>query len=325
MKNCTECNAEMDATEVVCPQCGHGLKEQSQRKAAAPPPTIDMSDLKDAWPTMTPAARRQAIRTRILGPDRGLLARFKKALGIGAPPAPPAARRVAARAMALAAVVWRAHFEINLPDEPAVSLKEQCHYVLNWLRGLGIGSELEPPEYKFLQAPPGGIDHRLVLEAAWRCEGLAVLAWALGRFELPSYDEVVWPEPAQASVGFGRVEVAREILDTASLRPVAEIDRYATCATVVTWRIRTFRLAPLAWDLATQLRGQASFTDSWLDGLRLVDGDLAIGDQAIAEAPPDKVESCERSAVQRHIAAYWLQGDNHVYSKVDPSTLLSAC
>ena len=325
MKRCVQCDAEMDATEVVCPQCGHGLKEQSQRRAAAPPPTIDMSDLTEAWPTMTPVARRQAIRARVLGSDRGLLARFKKALGIGGPPAPPSARRVAARAMALAAVVWRAHFEVDLPDQPAASLKGQCDYVSNWLRGLGIASELEPTEYKFLQAPPGAIDHRLVLEAAWRCEGLAVLAWALGRFELPSYDEVVGPEPAQASVGFGHVEVAREILDAASLRPRAEIDRYATWATLVSWRIRTYRLAPLAWDLAAQLRGQASFNDSWLDGLRLKGSDLAIGDQAIAEAPLDRVESCERSAVQRQIAAYWLQGDDRVYSKVDPSTLLSAC
>ena len=159
----------------------------------------------------------------------------------------------------------------------------------------------------------------------WRPQGLAVLAWDLGRFELPGYDEVVLPGPAQESVGFGRAEIAREILDAASMRPLSEIDSYATQATLVAWRIKTFRLAPLPWDMAGYLRSQASFNDSWLDGLRMVKGDLAIGGQAIADASLENVERCERSAVQRHIAAYWLQGDHHVYSQVDPSTLLSAC
>jgi hypothetical protein len=316
----------MDDTEVVCPQCGHGLKEQAERKrqTAQQPPTIDMSDLAGAWPTMTPAARRRAIRGRTLGTDKSFGARFKKFFGIGQP-APPSSKRVAARAMALAALVWRAHFEINLPDQPSAELNAPREHVFRWLRGLGIASELEPQELSFFHAPFGNVDHRLVLETAWRCEGLGVLAWALGRFELPAYDQVVLPEPAQESVGFAHLDVAGEILNSATLRDLAEIDRYATHATLVTWRLRTFRLSPLAWDLPGYLRGHASFKDGWLDGLRMVNGDLAIGDQALADAPAERVESCDRSALQRHIAAYWLQGDSQTYSKVDPSTLLSAC
>jgi hypothetical protein len=327
MKRCSQCDAEMDDTETVCPQCGHGLKEQAERKrrAATQPPTIDMSDLAQGWPTMSPAARRQAIRARTMGTDKSLGARFKRLLGLGQP-APPSPKRVAARAMALAALVWRAHFEINLPDEPAAALDAARDHVFRWLKGLGIVSELEPQERDFFDAPFGAVDHALVLQTAWRCEGLAVLAWALGRFfEIPPYDEVVLPEPAQESVGFAHLDVAREILAGASLRPTPEIDRYATHATLVTWRLRTYRLSPLSWDLTAYLRGHASFQGWWFDGLRMLDGDLAIGDRSITSAPAERVDTCERSALQRHIAAYWLQGDSAVYSKVDPSTLLSAC
>jgi hypothetical protein len=56
-----------------------------------------------------------------------------------------------------------------------------------------------------------------------------------------------------------------------------------------------------------------------------VDGDLAIGDQSIKNAPPEKVAFCERIALERQIAAYWIQGDARIYSKVEPTTLLAAC
>jgi hypothetical protein len=82
---------------------------------------------------------------------------------------------------------------------------------------------------------------------------------------------------------------------------------------------------PGPWDLVGYLRRQASFREGWLEGLRIVDGDLAIGDQAIANAPAEKVQTCERVAEERQIAAYWLEGDDPVYSRVDPTTLLSAC
>jgi len=329
-KRCTQCAAEMDVGETVCPQCGFGIKEQSERQAKAKaesrPPTIEMSDLSAAWPTMRPAQRRRAMRARVRGTDRTLVARVKKLFGIGTRPTPPPPRRVAARALALAHLVWRARIEMNLQDHPPDSWEPQREHLSARLKSLGIAGELEPPERDFFRAAFGRVDPMAVTSAAWRGEGLAVLAWALGRLGLPAYDEEAFPpDHAQESVGFDNLEVARELLDSGSLRHAEEIERYAVHATIVTWRLRTFRMYPGPWDFVGHLRRQPAFRETWMDGLRIVDADLAIGEQAIANAPTERVQTCERIAVERQIAAYWLEGDDAVYSKVDPTTLLSTC
>jgi hypothetical protein len=320
----------MDADETVCPQCGHGAKEQTERqaqlKADTKPPGIDMSDLTRQWAGMRPAARRQAMQARIRRTDRTLFARIAKMLGIAPRHPRPAVRRVAARALVLSAVVCRAYLEMNHKDMPRESWNPQRDHVIDWLKGLGLAAELEPQERDFLHAPCGIVDPQLVTNAAWRGEGLAVLAWALNRFGLPAYDEEAFPpDLAQESVGFLNPEAARQLLDTAVLRPAAEIERFATYATMVTWRLRTFRMYSGRWDFVEYLRRHTAFREAWLEGLRFVDGDLAIGEQAVANVPPEKVHTWERVAEERQRAAYWLEGDNTVYSQVNPTTLLSAC
>jgi Domain of unknown function (DUF4272) len=328
LKRCSQCNAEMDADESVCPQCGHGLQEYAKRRRQAlpAPPQIDLADLTEEWKVMTPAERRQVLRARIHGTDRTIFARIAKTLGMVRRPLPPPPRRVAARALVLAAVFARASMEMNLRDTHPESSGPMRDQDLDRLKRLGVASELEPEERAFLHAPPGRVDPVLVTNAAWRGEGLAVLVWGLNRLALPAYDEPASPpDRTTKSVGFEDLDVARELLNSATLRPPAEIERFATHTTVVTWRFRTFRMYPGPWDLIGYLRSQPSFKETWLEGLRVVDGDLAVGSQPIASAPAERVQACERIAVERQTAAYWLEGDDAVYSKVDPTTLLSAC
>jgi hypothetical protein len=329
-KRCSQCATEMDPDEIVCPQCGAGIDQQAAeraRKAAEhKTPAIDMSDLSGQWPGMRPAERRQAMRARLLGTDRTLRARISRRLGLGGRPRPPAARRVAARALALSAVIGRAYLEMNLKEMPPESWNPQRQHLLTWLGDLGIVGELESQEHALLTTPCERLDPQAVTAAAWRGEGLAVLAWALGRFRLPRYDEQSFPpELAQESVGFGNAEAARNLLATAALRPAEEIERFAVHATIISWRFRTFGIYPGPWDLVDYLRRQASFRETWLEDLPIIQGDLALGDQPLARAPAEQVATSERIALERHIAAYWLEGDDAVYSKVDPATLLSAC
>jgi hypothetical protein len=313
----------MDPDEAVCPQCGHGAREARERreqaKAQNPPPVIDLSHLGAAWANLPPVARRHELRARLRGADRNLYVRLAKWLGFVRRPTPPPARRVAARTLVLAAVVGRASLETRGEggaDAPTP---------LEWLNSLGIARELEPWESAFLRQPLGRAAPAVVGNASWRAEGLAVLAWALNRFPLPAYDEATLPESALASVGYGSREVGRQLLDAGVLRPAAEIERLAAHATVVTWRLRTFGLSPVPWHFSDYLRGHGAFKESWLDGLRFLDGDLAVGDRPITQAPAEHVHACAGIAVERHVAAYWLEGDDPVYSRVDPSTLLSAC
>jgi len=150
--------------------------------------------------------------------------------------------------------------------------------------------------------------------ASWRREGLAVLAWALNQFELPPYDTpVVPPDAAHLSVGFQDPQIARELVARGELRPRAEIDQLATYLTVVSWRLQQFAITPGPMDLAAFLRGFSSFKDTWLDGLRILNGDLAIGAQPISQVSAEEVRLCGSIAIERQIAAYWLQGDDPVY------------
>lgn len=287
-----------------------------RKEAVQAPPVIDMSDLEAAWPRMSPAERRRAVRARIQGTDRGLFAWLARLLGLKRPPQPPTPKRVAARALVLTALVARARLEQTpeVRSDPLATLKQ-----------LGIVGELEPIEHSFLRASPGRADPAVTAAAPSRIEGAAVLAWALNRFPLPPYDQPVDPAAVEASLGFADPEATRPLLNTASLRPVPEINRLATLLTLVTWRLRTFRLYAGPWDFVGHLRKQPAFTEAWLTDLRLLDGDLALGDQPLAQAPAAAVDRCERIVLERHIATYWLQGDNVLYSSVDPSTLLSAC
>jgi hypothetical protein len=224
----------------------------------------------------------------------------------------------------LAAVVARANQEGHRAE---TQLREAGRdQRLSWLKAQGVAAELEPPERALLKKPFGSVDEKITATAAWRGEGLAVLAWALKRFTLPAYDVAVFPpDPVLESIGFGNQAVARELLDSGALRPSPELDRFASHATVVSWRLRQFTIQPGPMDLVAFLRAFGSFKEAWLDDLRIVDGDLAIGTHSIFRASAEEVQRCRCIAVERQIAAYWLQGDDPVYSKVDPVTLLSAC
>jgi len=97
----------------------------------------------------------------------------------------PSADRVARRALSLAALVCRSAIEDNAGNQEAEAFRAS---VVSWAGDVGLTDELEPGEIGILEAPLGSLTQRQVIDASWRTEGLAVLAWALGRCELPPYD-----------------------------------------------------------------------------------------------------------------------------------------
>jgi tetratricopeptide (TPR) repeat protein len=272
----------------------------------------------------------------------------------------PSAQRVAARALVLAAIVYRESLEWDPGAEP------YRRKLLDWTDALDLGAELERGERSFLHTPIGHADRQIVVNALWRAEGLGVLAWALHRLEaVPPYDKLMNIGKVVASLGFtekhlseGDTSAAQEVLQSAGLRPLSQVRRFSSHITLVNWRLRQFRFnraqavhvgtfdvrgdRPVAveddptrdedqgsgigegMDFAAYLRQYPNFQESWLDGLRLIKGDLAIGNQAIAHASPEAVKQCMSMAVERQIAAYWLEGDDRTYSKVNPSTFLSS-
>jgi hypothetical protein len=318
----------MDEGESVCPQCGAGLKEYAERKRAvqqakaAKTPVIDLPDLA------SPSARRLYLRGKLQKKSMAprwfppWLSRFLLLANVR--PEPPSARRVMARALALAAIAARADLERHDPGRPADDLLPGR--VVESLTRKSIAGELEPKERAFLASKRGAADGPDSASASWRAEGAGLLLWALGLWNLPDYDVTVDVDGLlQKALEFGDRSKTSDVFAGTGLRPTEEINSFATHATIVSWRLRQYLMQPGSMDLLAFLRAFSAFKESWLLGLRIIDGDLAIGRQAIARAPLETVQICSCVATERHIAAYWLQGDNRVYSQIDPTTILSAC
>jgi hypothetical protein len=109
----------------------------------------------------------------------------------------PTVERVARRALVLTAVGARALLEqkgtvIGSPKTTSwnplnwfAKRENQRRELLEWINLVGIGEELEPGEWEVLERPIGRLESQQQIDSTWRLEGLVVLAWALGRFELP--------------------------------------------------------------------------------------------------------------------------------------------
>jgi hypothetical protein len=258
----------------------------------------------------------------------------------------PTPRRVLARARVLAAVVGRATLEQEVTAGHYAAQENEAirRRVLRWIKDSGLTTELEPEEAAFLDTPVGRSSPRDTIDAAWRAEGLGVLLWALHRFELPRYDEASVEDVPVDRVGFLSPLAEADLREAPRLRSAAEIGRLASHLTIVGWRLTQFRASrdselyqqasqdfpgrtgiqePM--DFEGYLRRHPSFQEYWLDGLRFRDGDLAIGDTSLADAPREYVKTCTSMTTERQIAAYWLQGNHELYSHVSPDTFLSAC
>jgi hypothetical protein len=232
-------------------------------------------------------------------------------------PHPPMAERVAKRAMILAAMGNRGLIENELEavDEPA----RICKAMVRWIEKLGIGDEAEPEEWQALQRGPGFLESQAKIDAVWRLEGLGVLLWALGRYKLPPYDQLVRSNDLFQSSRLFRVWGARRLLARAKLRPAEKLAAYRKHALMTHWRLRNFRLHPGAIDFVEFSKG------CWcgqfdIRQFRIVDNDLALGKAAIADADPALVKVCESIASQRHRAIDWVVHSGGIYSETDTST-----
>ena len=232
-------------------------------------------------------------------------------------PVPPTAQHVAQRALALTAVTARALLEQEDAADPMTEARRR--QLLDWVESIGIGDELEPDEWKVLQRPVGALDQQAAVNATWRLEGLAVLAWALKRFELPSYDQLADPGRLLHSLGFLDEEAARAVQANPELRSTEELDAQGKQILGLHWRLRDFTLRPQAMDFA-QFARDAWFGPMDLTPFQLVDGDLGLAGHAISKAPRGIFQRSISSAMERQQAINWLHGYSRVYSETDTST-----
>src|SRR5205085_8399205 len=132
------------------------------------------------------------------------------------------AARVARRSLVLSALACRGFIDHGAGNPDAESLRER---ILGWISALRVWSEVEACEAPVLRAPLGTLNRKDVLRYSWCVEGVAVLAWALGRFDLPAHDELVDQYAVTDALWF-LSEDARDILNEATLRSHTELDAY---------------------------------------------------------------------------------------------------
>jgi uncharacterized protein DUF4272 len=251
----------------------------------------------------------------------------KKAAAPKPPPPPPApvveetppleAKRVARRALCLAAIGGRGLLDADeMPREKAEAHQKA---ILTWASELALEEELEPNELKLIQQSVGTLERQPAIDAVWRFEGLGVLAWALGRFELPAYDQLVDPTALLTAVGFLDLNKSTALLASPALRRLEELRRLQQKCFAVHWRLQEFLLKKKKMNFRTFAR------DCWFGPLdvslvRFHDHDLAIGKLAISNAPPEEVNKTFSAIRERHLASNWLVDGGKVYSETDTST-----
>jgi hypothetical protein len=224
---------------------------------------------------------------------------------------PPTPLRVARRALILAGVTCRGFIERDIESEP---LRQR---VIEWMNASDLASELEPHEASLLRTPVGHLTEQQSIDAGWRCEGLVVLAWALGSHDLPAHDESVHPKEVADVLGF--LDAAPAALGMPILRPPSDLQLCSNLLLALHWRLREFSRSRRPIDFAGLLQ-TARFGPLEIDDLRLVEGDLAIGYLPISAAPEAEFSRCLSIAMERHQAVNWLRGYADVYSEVPVDT-----
>lgn len=257
---------------------------------------VDLADARGA--ALHEASRPKAPGEAVPGPDA------------------PAAERVARRALVLTAVTARAILEQDTanPETP-----KTYQDLLAWVEDTGIDEEFEPEEREVLRRPPGELDQRQQVNSTWRLEGLTVLAWALGRFDIPPHDELVSLNPLWRSCGLLDAEAARVLLANPTLRPVEEMATVRDRLFALHWRLRNFFVKPAAMDFADFAR-TCWFGPLDITGLPLVQGDLALRGERIDRASEDVFSSAHSASQERHQAANWLWEGPALYSEASVAT-----
>jgi Domain of unknown function (DUF4272) len=212
----------------------------------------------------------------------------------------PSAERVHRRALALAYLACRAMIDVD------PSAAEMAGAILQFVRGVGLEDAFEPCEARILQAPFGTLSEFEVVETSWVVEGIAVLAWALGKMELPPFSTKCPAAPVSIALGMFRPGT-KETLSEAALRDAAEIESLALSYLALNWRIGRQIENPEKLDFAGQL-SDPNRPHLLVDGLELRDGDLTIDGVELGQVGPDRFGEVFTIVRQRFNAFKWLQG-----------------
>ena len=116
---------------------------------------------------------------------------------------------------------------LEVEQMPREQAEAQRARLLAWAGELALETEFETEEGNLLRQPVGTLQQQALINATWGLEGLGVLAWALSKFELPPYDQLVDAGVLLPSVGFLDLNKATASLASATLRSDEELQMRA--------------------------------------------------------------------------------------------------
>ena len=215
------------------------------------------------------------------------------------------AESVAKRGLALSAYCCRGYIDRGSGDADAESLRDR---MLQWLSRFGLIEQLSAFERDAMRAPLGSLTSSLESRITWEAEGLAVLAWALGRGELPEHDGEVDPYAVTDSMYF-LADDADTVICEAKLRSAEEILAYRELMYGIHCRLRDFLRNGGTKDFASWIEMR------WLQILKvdtarvITEGDLGFKGQPIGSVEADQLKRYEWAISEQHRASIWLAGE----------------
>jgi hypothetical protein len=227
-------------------------------------------------------------------------------------PARPTAEKVARRAIILSVVSCRAITNKQLDNHEAASLATRAN---DWLQAIGLNEEVADSERRILTTPFGSLSERDAINGSWLSEAVLVLAWSLGRTELPPFYLQCDPAGAESSLGFLQ-SINETVLNNPSLRSSDELDEYNDFIYNLHWRLRDYSLRKRPYDCSNLLGDYAGKY-----GLELKDQDVCIAGVPITLADDTILRPVESITRERHRASNWLVGyDSEDFYEVGSDT-----
>jgi hypothetical protein len=219
-------------------------------------------------------------------------------------PPPPSAEKVARRALVLSVVACRGVVEGDTANpRGAADLAKRSH---DWLLAIGLEEEMSEWERSVLRAPFGSLVRRDQVNASWLSEAVTVLAWSLGKAELPGFETQCDPAGAANSLGFLQPTKATA-LSQPVLRAPDVLHEYNEFIYNLHWRVRDFSLNRRSYDFESLAR------KAWGDpilrhGLAIAESDLCVGGVPISRAEEKVWRTVASITQERHRASNWLIG-----------------
>ena len=217
---------------------------------------------------------------------------------------PPSPEKVARRAIILSVVTHRGIVDGNRANQRrAADLAKRAQ---DWLAELGLVSELDAWEERVLGSGFGSLTQQDRINASWLSEGLLVLVWALGKINLPAFDEMCDPAEVANSLGFLQ-SADQTALANPTLRRTEVLREYNEFVYHLHWRIRDFALHKSRHDFE-ELARSAWGEPILRHGLQLKNKDVCVGGLPLFEAKEGDRQTLASITQERHRASNWLIG-----------------